>query len=362
MLLASSLGNLLLPGRSTSPNRILIAHHLLLGDTLMLAALLARLRAGHPEAEILMTCPPAFLPLFTARPWGVQAYAYDPRDSRTLLAWWQHRGFDLAILPADVRLSWLARALGARRIRALSGDRPGWKYWPVDEQIPFPQQLTALPELFALLAGHSSTAPYQPTDWPMAAANLVALPEGAYAILHLGASNPLRNWPAERWQALAEALSARGVTPVWSAGARETTLVDAADPTHRWPSLAGKLDLLQLAQALRGARLLVCPDTGVMHLGRIVGTPTLGIFGQGAVELFGNSPFFAGTPFRALSVSIACRDQHNLFKRKAGWVQRCARRPGEPPSGCARALCIESIGIDQVIASCEALLSTQGQS
>ena len=31
------------------PRRILIAHHLLLGDTLMLTPLLAKLRASHPR-------------------------------------------------------------------------------------------------------------------------------------------------------------------------------------------------------------------------------------------------------------------------------------------------------------------------
>lgn len=359
MVLAGCVTRLFRRSPAGGPRRILIAHHLLLGDTLMLAALFARLRENHPDAEILMTCPPAFLPLFAARPWGVSAFAYDPHDSRSLIAWWRRRGFDLAVLPADARLSWLALALGARRIRALSGDRPGWKYWPVTEQVPFPRQLTALPELFALLAGGKPPTAYQPEQWPLAPTAPAALPAASYAILHLGASNPLRNWPAERWHALAEALEARGMTPVWSAGARETALVEAADPHQRWPSLAGKVDLLQLAHALRGARLLICPDTGVMHLGRIVGTPTAGIFGQGAVELFGSSPFFTHTPFTALSVDIACRNQRTLFKREADWVRRCARRPGLPPSGCAQALCIEAISIEAVIAACDALLARQ---
>ena len=45
------------------PRRILVAHHLLLGDTLMLTPLLKKLRALHPDAEITMTVPPAFAPL-----------------------------------------------------------------------------------------------------------------------------------------------------------------------------------------------------------------------------------------------------------------------------------------------------------
>ena len=43
-----------------SPRRILVLHHLLLGDTLMLTALLAKLRAQYPAAEIAMTVAPAY--------------------------------------------------------------------------------------------------------------------------------------------------------------------------------------------------------------------------------------------------------------------------------------------------------------
>src|SRR5450755_4208859 len=53
------------------PRRILIAHHLLLGDTLMLTPLLAKLRARYPQAEIVMTVAGSFAPLYTSHPYGV---------------------------------------------------------------------------------------------------------------------------------------------------------------------------------------------------------------------------------------------------------------------------------------------------
>src|ERR1700742_2931742 len=43
--------------RPRQPSRILIAHHLLLGDTLLLTPLVAKLRARFPEAQIVLTCP-----------------------------------------------------------------------------------------------------------------------------------------------------------------------------------------------------------------------------------------------------------------------------------------------------------------
>ena len=41
--------------RPQVPRRILVLHYLLLGDTLMVTALLAKLRAQFPSAEIVMT-------------------------------------------------------------------------------------------------------------------------------------------------------------------------------------------------------------------------------------------------------------------------------------------------------------------
>ena len=115
------------------PRRILIAHNLLLGDTIMLAPLLKKLRTQFPEAEIVMTCKPAFLPLFASRPYKVRAMPFDPRDIGSFFALLRERGFDLALLPADNRFSWLARALDSRWVVAFEGDRPGYKNWLIDE-------------------------------------------------------------------------------------------------------------------------------------------------------------------------------------------------------------------------------------
>ena len=54
--------------KPAAPQRILVAHHLLLGDTLMLTPLIAKLRERFPEAEIVMTTPKAIAPLYEKRP------------------------------------------------------------------------------------------------------------------------------------------------------------------------------------------------------------------------------------------------------------------------------------------------------
>lgn len=109
--------------RPDHPRRILIAHHLLLGDTLMLTPLLAKLRARYPQAEIVFTADKAIAPLYEKWPYGVTVWPFDPRDRSTLPPMFANSGFDLAVIAADNRHSWLALALDARWIVAHTGDR-----------------------------------------------------------------------------------------------------------------------------------------------------------------------------------------------------------------------------------------------
>lgn len=330
--------------RPANPKRILVAHHLLLGDTLMLTPLLAKLRGQYPGAELVMTAPKAIAPLYQRRPYGVVAWPFDPRDASTLRPMLDQRGFDLAIVPGDNRHSWLALALGARWIVAHGGDRPAYKSWPVDELIPYPSVPAAWGDMVAQLVEGPPPQPYQPSDWP-APDYPFNLPQERYAVLHVGASSPLKRWQPEKWRALAESLSQDGMKVVFSGGPGEEKYVVAVDPQQRYPSFAGKLDLPQLWQLLANATLLVCPDTGIAHLGRIVNTPTVVLFGPGSSVICGAGEFWCGSAYRAVTQEdFPCRDQRLLFKREIAWVRRCGRSPKE----CATAACMQAIELDTV--------------
>jgi len=333
-----------------------VLHHLLLGDSLMLAPLLAKLRARHPAAEIVVAMPRAVAPLFSGRPYRVTAAVYDPRDAGTIreLARGWPDGFDLAFVPGDNRWSWLARALGARWIVAHAGDRPAWKNWMVDEAVPYPDAPGAWTDIVAELAGGPPPPRYRRDDWPAPAARAFERPSDRYAVLHVGASTPLKFWPAEYWRELAAHLSRRGVEPVWSAGPREQPLVDAIDPEGRHRSYAGALDLPQLWALLSGAALMVSVDTGVAHLGRLVDVPTVTLFGPGSALIAGKGAFWRDSPYVAVTVEpFPCRDQTVLFRRDLAWVRRCGRGTDQ----CARARCMEALLPGAVLAEVEVLLA-----
>lgn len=350
---AATLGRRVPPAQ---PDRIVVAHHLLLGDTLMLTPLLAKLRERWPRAEIAMTVPAPFLPLYATRPYGVRALAFEPKDPASLRALWREPGFDLALVPGDNRYSWLAAAMGARWIVAFGADRPAYKSWPVDELRDYPATPGTWGDAVAGLIDGAEPRPYSVADWPAPAVAAFAPPAAPYAVLHVGASSPLKLWSAERWLGLAGSLGRAGLQPIWSGGRGEEPLVESIDPQRTYASYAGRLDLAQLWHLLGGAALLVAPDTGIAHLGRIVGTPTLALFGPGSATLCGRGRFWRNAPYVGLGAEpFACRNQHVLFKREIAWVERCGRSTRE----CAHPRCMDRLDLDRVVRQALALLETR---
>lgn len=335
-----------------APGRILVLHHLLLGDSLMLTGLLATLAERYPHAQRFVACPQALTGLYAGHPFGITALGWDPRSSAGLQALFATAPFDMVVIPAENRYSLLARALGARWVIGFAGDRPAWKNWLLDEACPFPKTPRAFADFCSDLPGGPPPQSYAPDAWPLPACGEFEIPQQPYAVLHPGASTRLKYWPHERWLALADWLLTQGIQPVWSAGIKEKDLVASLDPQGRFHSYAGELDLNQLARLYREASVVICPDTGVAHLARIVGVPAVALFGPGSSLISGAGQYWHASPFVALSHDISCRDQDVTFRRHEPWIQRCARSYGMGPGQCAQPRCMEAISLAEVQAAC----------
>jgi ADP-heptose:LPS heptosyltransferase len=159
------------------------------------------------------------------------------------------------------------------------------------------------------------------------------------------ASTPLKHWEDAKWFSLAQMLSEKEIQPVWSAGPAGGALLQRIDPAGRFAALGHRLDLAQLWHLIAGAALLVCPDTSVMHIGRLTGTPTVALFGPSSAQLFGAGEFWRQVPCRAVTIGkFPCRDQHRLFKREIAWLERCQRTLDE----CPAPRCMHAIGVEAV--------------
>jgi ADP-heptose:LPS heptosyltransferase len=183
-----------LRSRPAHPQKILVLHELLLGDTLMLAPLLAALRYQYATAEIFVTANPAYARLFSGRPYGVRVLPYSTRQPHALEALSPARDCDLAILPGENSHAIAARSIGAKWITGFAEGRPGWRNHVIDEPVSFPGVSMALADMFVLLSGGEQPSGnrmrYKAGDWPAPECTGFPKPQQPYAVLHVGAGSP----------------------------------------------------------------------------------------------------------------------------------------------------------------------------
>jgi ADP-heptose:LPS heptosyltransferase len=316
----------------------------------MLTPLLAKIRQNYPESDVYMVMQESVAPLYDEHPYGVTALPYNPQNKQSVKKLLTHQGFDLALIPGDNRYSWLAYAMGARWIVAFDGDRPAYKSWPVDEFKTYSKIPMSWADMNLVLIPGLLPSKYQLSDW-IVNEDFKDKPKGKYVVFHPGASSNIKFWKKENWHQVADYLKSRNIDVVWGGGANEPSLIQKMDPDRQYKSYAGALNLKEYWMLIKGACLLICPDTGIAHLGRQSGTPTISLYGPGSEVLCGQSWFWEEVPFYTLSKDILCRNQTQLFKREIGWGAKCSRSLTEcPPIRCMDLITAEEV-IDRIEAS-----------
>jgi ADP-heptose:LPS heptosyltransferase len=123
-----------------------------------------------------------------------------------------------------------------------------------------------------------------------------------WAVLHAGASAPSRRYP--HFAEVLRGLDEQGVGVVLTGGEGEASLVAdlRAAAGVAAPSLAGRLDVAELAALLAQASLLVSNNTGPVHLAAAVGTPVVDLY---ALTNPQHTPW--GVPHRVLSHDVPCK-------------------------------------------------------
>ncbi|HEY8623599.1 MAG TPA: glycosyltransferase family 9 protein, partial [Casimicrobiaceae bacterium] len=157
-----------------------------------------------------------------------------------------------------------------------------------------------------------------------------------------------------------------GLCVVLSAGPGEAHLLDQIDAARVYSRFGGNLSLPQMWHLLERAKLLIAPDTGIAHLARLVGVPTLALFGPGSAMLSGAGDFWRDSRFTALTIpEFPCRDQTVTMKRDVRWIRRCERLLGTASGQCPEARCMLALTTDDVSRAAVQLLSspqiTQGR-
>jgi len=245
------------------------------------AGLLAWLARTHPQARITVACGAVAAPLFTAAPnvERVIPMVKRKRAGHWFDLWRQTVGTRWSLV-VDLRGSALGWLLPTARRRVL---RSSWEpRHRIDHLATVLGIEPQLPELWSR------------PDWDEAACRLIP---GDGPVLGLGptANWGGKRWPAERFLALVERLTAPGgILPgarvaVFGGPAERDSVAALLDglPAGRRIDLVGGGDLGQAFACLGRVALYIGNDSGLMHMAAAAGVPTLGLFGPSSEVFYG---------------------------------------------------------------------------
>ena len=338
--------------KKRDPKKILIAHDLLLGDTLLLAPLMKRIHEKYPNAQKFILAKPIFIPLYTNTPYGFKTLSYNPKSFLGLSRIFCKGPYDLTFIAGDNRYSWLARAVGSRWIVGIAHDKPQWKNWMLDEGKSFDLTPASWADMMGRLVDGKNPKPYQKNEWSRPGTKKLSLPfdrSKPYMVCHLGASNSLKFWQASSWRVLINNLRKQKYEVVLSVGPNEEYLINEIDPDYQYHHVPGTYSLIEMWALIEHAKFVVSVDTGIAHFAKLTGTPIVTLFGPGSPVSHGEGLFWKKSiHYHATKDHFICRDQPILFRRKVNWLNRCGRGVSECKTPGA---CMAELSPHQILAS-----------
>ncbi len=266
--------------------RLLIVRLGALGDIVHALPALAALRRTFPDARIdwlvdarhravldLTSGLSHVIAVETTRQWSrLPSSVRGLRETR----------YDIALdLQGLLKSAVLARASGADRVlgfeRAALRETLAATFYseqhPVDDRGHVIRKNLALAEAAGAGSG--------PIVFPFVVPALPAGVEPPYVVLNPGAGWPNKQWPTDRFGALAAWMHERhGLRSLVLWGPREEALAAAVSAqSHGAAKVAPRTSIGDLLAIAKAARLVVSGDTGPMHLAAAMGTPLVGLFG-----------------------------------------------------------------------------------
>ncbi len=313
--------------------RILIIKPSSLGDIVHALPVLAGLRAAYPDAHIAWLVGLSFAPLLESHPLLDEVIPFDRRrygrmlqsprilvDFLRFVRQLRRRRFDLVLdLQGLARSGFLSLASGARRrvgfaharelasvfyshrVRCEQTDRHA-----VDKNLRLARALglPVNPPVFPLGLRSAELA---------AARQLIGEAAGrpldSFTAVIPGARWETKRWPAERLAELIDRMHAEELPPSVLLGApADRAFADRVASACRVPlvDLAGRTSLRDLSAAITLADLIVCHDSGPMHIAAALGRPLVAIFGPTSPARTG--PYSDAA--RVVSLPLPCAPCH----------------------------------------------------
>lgn len=320
---------------------ILIVRLGALGDVVHAMPVVAALRARWPDARIDWIVHPRHADVVGLVRGINHVIAFDARQLLGLRGAWhgaktiaglRRARYDVAFdLQGLLKSAVIARLAGARQTVgfAKAQVREAAAAWFYSETRSAPSTGHVIEKNLSMVGVDDAGETGVELNLPPVAHPAAALPQaGAYVAMNPGAGWPNKQWPAERFGAVARSLHERfriETLVLWGPG--EEALADrVVECSHGTARRAPRTTAVELFALLQQATVLISGDTGPLHMAAVVRTPVVALFGP-------TSPARNG-PYRTKSQSLS------QFERcECPYERRCHRRSA----------CIDDIGVDAVV-------------
>lgn len=271
---------------ASSKRRVLVVSPGWVGDAVMALPALQLFRAQQPVTDITMLAKPGLLPFWELHTAPQHCLAVTNTWLTTLAL--MRGGFAAAyLLPNSMRsalLPWLA-AVPERM--GLAGH---WRSALLTQIVTPPNEEARRHQTWeyaAVLAPDAQALPAPQLSIPAAIREaalkkITGLPRPLIGVMPGAARGPAKRWPAERFAETAKSLGAKlggSVIIMGGPGDAEACAAVAVGVGPGALNLSGATTLGEWAALLAECALVLCNDSGGMHLAAAVGTPVVAVFG-----------------------------------------------------------------------------------
>jgi ADP-heptose:LPS heptosyltransferase len=290
-----------------------------IGDVIMETPIIETLRATCPAAQIdalgarpaieLLEDDPRIDRLFCVKDWGLSHWGDTGTEEigERLRRWLHEQSFDLILDPSHAVLAvrdavWnhpipILDAFGAAGEQTLSTGAGG---------------VTAIKDAvrrewgMEIPEGAAPRLHIRGDDFAFADRFLAGVPATRGLVgLSAEASSPLKRWPVLRMAAVADLLVEQFDSEILLFTGPEEGSVDSILSAARHPDrirIAANLHLKRVSALLSRSDLLICNDTGLMHMGAALGLPVVAVFGPTSPHIY----FPGGDGSVALGGDLPC--------------------------------------------------------
>ena len=282
---------------SAPPRRVLVIRPGGIGDAVLVAPMLAALRAAWPAASITLLLERRNAGVLDGAGLADETLLYD-RPLAGLLRAVRGR-FDLVVDTEQYHAaSALVAYLGGAPRRIGFGTNARRRL--LTTAVPYSQETYEARSFLDLARAATGAEPAWDPEAPFfplrdeerafAARTLAPLGDRPLVVVHPGASIPERRWPAERYGFVAAGLADDGAAIAIVGGASDRAAgrtIAAALGGRPHVDLCGATTLREAAAVIARAAVYVSADTGLLHLAYALGVPSVHLFGPGVLAKWG---------------------------------------------------------------------------